>query len=181
VGLTGVGSNFLTSPPSVTDTRMQGAPVGPAILGGPPMNQPPSSQAESLQVLSLQECLTYLHSANLGRLAFQVDREIDVLPVSYATDGAVVVFRTGLLTRLQRSPRVQVTFEVDFWDPVTGVGWSVVLKGVAREVTSGEDPYSNALRQCKVKPLAPGKREHWIAIYPSEITGRRFHAPAEAS
>ena len=137
-----------------------------------------SRQADMLQVLSLHDCLRYLRSGNLGRLAFQVDREIDVLPVSYATDGAIVVFRTGSLTRLQRSPRVPVTFEVDSWDSVTGVGWSVVLKGVAREVTTGEDSYSKALRQCKVQPLAPGQREHWIAIYPSEITGRRFHAPA---
>ena len=142
------------------------------------MSLPSSRQAEMLQVLSLHECLGYLHSGNLGRLAFRVDREIDILPVSYATDGAIVVFRTGSLTRLHRSPRVHVTFEVDSWDPVTGVAWSVVLKGVAREVTTGEDPFSNALRQCRVRPLAPGKREHWIAIYPSEITGRRFHVPA---
>ena len=155
----------------------QGSVVGPALPDGPPMSLVSSRQAERLQVLSLHECLSYLHSGNLGRLAFQVDREIDVLPVSYATDGAIVVFRTGTLTRLQRSPRVQVTFEVDTWDPVTGVGWSVVLKGVAREVTAGEDPYSTSLRRCKVQPLAPGQREHWIAIYPSEITGRRFHAP----
>jgi nitroimidazol reductase NimA-like FMN-containing flavoprotein (pyridoxamine 5'-phosphate oxidase superfamily) len=159
---------------------MEDSAVGLAHLGGPPLSLPSIRQAEGLHALSLPECLRYLHSGNLGRLAFQVEREIDVLPVSYATDGSIVVFRTGSLTRLQRSPRVHVTFEVDSWDPVTGVGWSVVLKGVAREVTFGEDPHSTALRQCKVQPLAPGKREHWIAIFPSEITGRRFHAPAEA-
>ena len=146
------------------------------------MSLPSSRQAERLQVLSLHECLRYLHSGNLGRLAFRVDRDIDLLPVSYASDGAIVVFRTGSWTRLQRSPRVRVTFEVDSWDPVTRVGWSVVLKGVAREVTTGEDPFSKALRKCRVRPLAPGKREHLIAIYPSEITGRRFHAiPVETS
>jgi hypothetical protein len=96
--------------------------------------------------------------------------------VNYAPAGEIVVFRTGSLTRLQRSPRLQVTFEVDSWDPATGVGWSVLLKGMAREVTAGTDLYSVALRQCGVQPLAPGKREHWIAIYPSEITGRRFCA-----
>ena len=160
------------------DMCVEGSVVGQALPNGPPMSEPSSRQTERLQVLSLNECLEYLHSGNLGRLAFRVDREIDILPVSYATDGAIVVFRTGSLTRLQRSPRVPVTFEVDSWDPATGIGWSVVLKGVAREVTTGEDPYSKALRQCKMQPLAPGKREHWIAIYASEITGRRFHAHA---
>lgn len=152
--------------------------IGPATPNGPPLSPPSSRRDEMLQALTIHECLGYLHSGNLGRLAFQIDRDIDVIPVNYASDGEIVVFRTGSLTRLQRSPRVQVTFEVDSWDPVTAIGWSVVLKGVARDVTEGTDPYSHALRQCRVQPLAPGKRERWIAIYPSEITGRRFHASA---
>jgi nitroimidazol reductase NimA-like FMN-containing flavoprotein (pyridoxamine 5'-phosphate oxidase superfamily) len=131
-----------------------------------------------LRVLTVQECVQHLRSRDLGRVALQIDRDIDVLPVNYATDGETVVFRTGSLTRLQRSPRVRVSFQVDSWDAVTGVGWSVLLKGVAREVTDGMDRFSEALRRRKVLPLAPGQREHWIAIFPSEITGRRFHRAA---
>jgi nitroimidazol reductase NimA-like FMN-containing flavoprotein (pyridoxamine 5'-phosphate oxidase superfamily) len=131
-----------------------------------------------LRVLTVQECVQHLRSRDLGRVALQIDRDIDVLPVNYATDGETVVFRTGSLTRLQRSPRVRVSFQVDSWDAVTGVGWSVLLKGVAREVTDGMDRFSEALRRRKVLPLAPGQREHWIAIFPSEITGRRFHRTA---
>ncbi|HET6309664.1 MAG TPA: pyridoxamine 5'-phosphate oxidase family protein [Candidatus Nitrosotalea sp.] len=138
----------------------------------------PARQFEGLRALTVHECLDYVRSRDLGRVAFQLDKDIDVLPVNYATDGAIVVFRTGSMTRLQQSPRGRVTFEVDSWDPVACVGWSVVLKGVAREVTVGTDPFSRALRARNVMPLAPGKREHWIAIYPSEITGRTFHAPA---
>jgi uncharacterized protein len=135
-----------------------------------------SPQVEMLQVLAVRACLEHLHSRDLGRVAFQIDRDIDVLPVNYATDGQTVIFRTGTSTRLHRSPRGRVTFEVDSWDPVTGVGWSVVLKGVAREITSGTDLFSRALRERTVVPLAPGKRDHWIAIFPSEITGRMFRA-----
>ena len=69
---------------------------------------------------------------------------------------------------------LRVAFEVDDWNAETGVGWSVVIKGVAEEITSGIDPFAIALRSRPVVPLAPGSREYWIAIYPSEITGRRF-------
>ncbi|TMJ21280.1 MAG: pyridoxamine 5'-phosphate oxidase family protein [Alphaproteobacteria bacterium] len=86
----------------------------------------------------------------------------------------MVVFRTGEGTKLQLAVMVRVAFEVDDWDAATGVGWSVVIKGVAEEITSGIDPFAMALRSRRVVPLAPGVREYWIAVYPSEITGRRF-------
>ena len=55
-----------------------------------------------------------------------------------------------------------------------GLAGASVLKGVAQEVPTGIDPFSAALRERSVFPLAPGVRERWIAIYPSEISGRRF-------
>ena len=70
---------------------------------------------------------------------------------------------------------------MDGWDSNQRKGWSVVLKGVALDVTSGIDPFSKALRERNVVPLAPGKRERWIAIYPAAITGRRFHVPPARS
>ena len=94
--------------------------------------------------------------------------------MSYASYGAVVVFRTAPGTKLETATHGRVTFEVDDWDTDTNVGWSVVLKGAAQEVTSGTDPFASTLRERAVSPLAPGQREHWIAVYPSEITGRRF-------
>lgn len=151
--------------------------IGPMLPKQRPRDGLSRPEIEKLRVLTLRECLEYLHSRDLGRVALQLGGDIDTLPVNYAAEGRIVVFRTGSLTRVQRAPRVRVTFEVDSWDPVTRVGWSVVLKGVAREVTVGTDQFSNALRQGRVLPLAPGKRDHWIAIYPSEITGRGFLAP----
>ena len=78
-------------------------------------------------------------------------------------------------TKLREIVMRRVAFEVDGWDPDTGIGWSVVLKGVAQEVTKGIDPFAATLRERPVYPLAPGEREHWIATYQSEISGRRFH------
>ncbi len=49
-----------------------------------------------------------------------------------------------------------------------------MIKGVAEEIATGIDPFAIALRSRPVVPLAPGAREYWMAVYPSEITGRRF-------
>lgn len=138
-------------------------------------------QPDVLESLNEHQCLEFLHSASLGRVAFTIGRELDVLPVNYACDGSIVVYKTAPGTRLERGPRDRVTFEVDGWDPTKRIGWSVVLKGVALDVTRGIDPFSKALRERKVVPLAPGKRERWIAIYPSVITGRRFQVASGAS
>lgn len=137
------------------------------------MNDPGRSDT-GLEVLSEQQCLEFLQSKDLGRIAFSAGGEVEVFPVNYASDGAVVVFRTAPGTKLDKATAGRVTFEVDHWDAEAKVGWSVVLKGAAEEVTSGANPFASTLRARPVAPLAPGLREHWIAVYPSKISGRRF-------
>ncbi len=127
-----------------------------------------------LEVLSEDQCRELLASKDLGRIAFSIGEQPEIFPINYAADGSVVVFRTASGTKLQRAVMSRVAFEVDDWDPDGRVGWSVVLKGVAEEVTTGIDPFSAALRERRVFSLAPGEREQLVAIYPSEITGRRF-------
>jgi len=129
---------------------------------------------QPFEILDEQQCQHLLASKDIGRIAFSVQGEPEIFPVNYAADGSTVVFRTGEGTKLQLAVMLRVAFEVDDWDPATGVGWSVVVKGVAEEITSGIDPFAMALRSRRVVPLAPGVREYWIAVYPGEITGRRF-------
>jgi nitroimidazol reductase NimA-like FMN-containing flavoprotein (pyridoxamine 5'-phosphate oxidase superfamily) len=133
-----------------------------------------SDRSDRIEELSEHECRELLASKDLGRIAFSIGEQPEIFPINYAADGSVVVFRTGVGTKLQNAVLTRVAFEVDDWDPDGRVGWSVVLKGIAQEVTTGIDPFSTALRARRVFPLAPGEREQWIAIYPSEITGRRF-------
>ena len=130
---------------------------------------------DQLEVLSEQQCLELLGSRDLGRITFDIAGQPEIFPVNYTCDGAVVVFRTAGGTKLEQALAGRVAFEVDSWDQDAKVGWSVVLKGIAHEVTTGIDPFSVTLRTRKVSPQAPGKRDRWIAIYPSEISGRRFH------
>lgn len=127
-----------------------------------------------LEVLTEEQCRELLATRDLGRIVFAIGEQPEVFPVNYASDGSVVVFRTASDTNLIHSVKRRVAFEVDDWNPARGVGWSVVVKGVAEEITSGIDPLAEALRRKRLVPLAPGTRETWIAVYPSEITGRRF-------
>jgi|SRR5579864_526779 len=130
--------------------------------------------AAAMEVLSEEQCVQLLELHDLGRVALQVGDQPEVFPVNYATDGKIVVFRTAQGSRLDQATERRIAFEVDDWDPHTRVGWSVVLKGVAEEVKHGADPFSAALRSLPVTPLAPGERDLLLAIYPAEISGRRF-------
>jgi uncharacterized protein len=127
-----------------------------------------------LEVLSEDQCRELLASRDLGRIAFSIGDQPEIFPVNYAVDGSIVVFRAASDAVLVQAVKGRVAFEVDDWDSDSRVGWSVVMKGVAQEVTTGIDPFSSALRERHVFPLAPGARERWIAIYPAEISGRRF-------
>ena len=132
------------------------------------------SEDEVLEVLDEEQCRSLIQSRNLGRIAFTFEGVPEIFPINYAADGSTVVFRTAADTRLQAAAKHRVAFEVDDWDPTAGVGWSVVVKGIAEEITRGIDPFAVALRSRPVIPLAPGAREVWIAVYPAEITGRRI-------
>lgn len=132
------------------------------------------SENDVLEVLDEEECRSLIQSRNIGRIAFTFEGAPEIFPINYAVDGTTVVFRTAEDTRLQAATKQRVAFEVDDWDASLGVGWSVVVKGIAEEITRGIDPFAAELRTQPVIPLAPGAREVWIAVYPSEISGRRF-------
>lgn len=128
-------------------------------------------------VLSEDDCLTRLRSVDVGRVTFDVDGRIEIFPVNYGMEGRIIVFRTGAGTKLNEVPNRPVAFEVDGWEPELGIGWSVVAKGRAEEVTTSVGRAAEHLRWVPTHPAAPGMHWHWIAIKASEITGRHFRVP----
>lgn len=129
---------------------------------------------DSIEVLTEDQCLALLHSEELGRIAFQFEQRIEIFPINYGIEGSVIVFRTSPGTKLTAVPKTLVAFEADSWDPAAGVGWSVIVRGLAEEVTTNIGRAAEHLRWVPVHPVAPGERWHWVAIKPTEITGRRF-------
>ena len=125
------------------------------------------------------ECVRLLREHDLGRIAV-VDRDARplIFPINYYFDEGVVLFRTAPGTKLDLAPGMHVGFEIDGWDERTGVGWSVLVRGIARDVTHPRGMPTARMRYWPVRPVAPGSREHWIGIWADEISGRRFKTEA---
>ena len=109
---------------------------------------------------------------NLARLS--VENQPLIFPVNYGISHRIVTFRTAHGTKLSYAPGSNVAFEIDDYEPSTGVGWSVLVQGVAVDSTSALDDVSWTARGASPHPLAPGARIHRLAIRPTMITGRRF-------
>ena len=127
-----------------------------------------------LEHLSEDECLELLERHDLGRLAVLVDGQPLIFPVNYGVCHRVVTFRTAHGAKLTYAPGSKVAFEIDEYDLLTGVGWSVLVQGVAVDATTALDDVSWMARGATPRPLAPGTKIHRLAIGPTSITGRRF-------
>lgn len=136
----------------------------------------PAHARSGLEIIPHKECLRLLGTQRVGRLGFVVDDQPIVLPVNYAVQGDVVVFRTGEGTKLDAAVRNKVSFEVDEVDQRTGTGWSVVVQGVAREITDDRDWFADSLRGAAAPTWLPAPPDHYVRIDPRVISGRRIPA-----
>jgi len=131
-----------------------------------------------MRELSRGRCLELLASARVGRVGVSVRALPVVLPVSYRLDGERVVFRTVPGTKLDAAVhRSVVAFETDAYDPDGVWGWSVLVQGVASEIT-------NAAELARVRRLLAGTwafldedSAGFVAVEPTFISGRAFAAP----
>jgi nitroimidazol reductase NimA-like FMN-containing flavoprotein (pyridoxamine 5'-phosphate oxidase superfamily) len=136
----------------------------------------PMSGHVRLEELSRSECLALVRSTSVGRVGLSVQALPVVLPVNFATDGENVIFRTGPGTKLDAAVvGTVVAFEVDGVDTEHEVGWSVLIRGMAREVTDAEE-----LDRARALPLrAWGQGEaadRYVRVAPELVSGRRVVA-----
>lgn len=126
-----------------------------------------------IEVLDREACLRLLPTQSVGRVASAPGGRPVCLPVNFVLDGDRVVFRTAAGTKLDAAVRgAPVAFEVDSLDSVQQAGWSVVVSGVAEEVT---DPDEIArLAELPLRPWSVHDKSHWVAVRPESITGRRI-------
>jgi hypothetical protein len=127
-----------------------------------------------LEMIPEAECLEILGKNSLGRIAFVAEGQQEIFPVNYGLRGDTVVMRTAPGTKLSHAPGSRAAFEIDDYDYDKGEGWSVIVHGVAYDVTDSGDDFSWAARGANVTPLAPGAKAHRLAIKLSAISGRRF-------
>jgi nitroimidazol reductase NimA-like FMN-containing flavoprotein (pyridoxamine 5'-phosphate oxidase superfamily) len=137
-----------------------------------------SAVPSRLLELDRDECLRLLASARLGRLAVNAPDWAPVIrPVNYVFDPSSqsVVFRTARgskFTALVLSG--QAAFEIDGADPAEETGWSVIVIGVAEEVTSVAEVAR--IEQLGLRPWAPGEKPHVLRIRTTVVSGRRIAA-----
>lgn len=128
-----------------------------------------------LEILSEVDCTNLLRSHDLGRIAV-VDREGHpvIFPINYFFDQGVIVFRTDPGSKLDFAVGAYVCFEIDGYDRDEDLGWSVLVKGAAYDITDWHGGPAAQLRFWPVRPMVPGALDYRVGIWAKEITGRRF-------
>ncbi len=119
------------------------------------------------------ECLRLLAGRKVGRLGFVTDDQPLVLPVNYALVRKIVVFRTGGGAKLDDAIGHKVAFEIDSGaDGEATDVWSVVVQGIAEDITDATDTLNVELRAGAISPWVSDVRDHYVRIIPQGVSGR---------
>lgn len=127
-----------------------------------------------MEIISREECLRLLAGQTIGRLGFLAGDQPMILPVNYAIKAGIVIFRTGVGTKLEAVVDAKVAFEVDAVDLDARTGWSVVVQGIAQEITDDVDVFAEALRQASAPTWLPEPADHYMRIVARHVSGRRL-------
>ena len=123
-----------------------------------------------LEILDRAECLRLLRTVPLGRIAITIGARPTVLPINYRVEGERILFRTGVGTKLDAATHgAVVAFEADDFDPMYHSGWSVVVQGVARDVSEADAKAMSATPR-----WAPGQSERLVEVSLDHVSGRRL-------
>ncbi|KIX79414.1 pyridoxamine 5'-phosphate oxidase family protein [Streptomyces manipurensis] len=127
-----------------------------------------------MRELDRAEALRLLSTVSLGRIVFTQHALPAVRPVNHLVENEAIIVRIhedGALASLAApadAPGVVVAYEADVIDPVTHLGWSVVVTGYARVVADADemDRYAHLLR-----PWVAHRMTSALRIRPDLVTG----------
>ena len=129
-----------------------------------------------LEVPTREECLELVRRATIGRLAIHSGALPTIVPVNFILTDSGVVVRTAPGSKLDNAlEHAVVAFEVDDVDPIRHIGWSVVITGLASEVTDPDE--LDAVRRLPLAHWAPGPANRYVCVSLDLVSGRRI-APA---
>jgi nitroimidazol reductase NimA-like FMN-containing flavoprotein (pyridoxamine 5'-phosphate oxidase superfamily) len=130
-----------------------------------------------LEELSRDDALALLASVPLGRIVFTVNALPAIRPVNHVVENGEVIIRThgdsAIATHTAKSGigGIVVAYEADEIDPVTHLGWSVVVTGYARQIT---DPGQLAHYNDTVAPWVEHTMDQAVRIRPDMVNGFRL-------
>jgi nitroimidazol reductase NimA-like FMN-containing flavoprotein (pyridoxamine 5'-phosphate oxidase superfamily) len=129
-----------------------------------------------ISVLDDEEAWDLLASVALGRLVTSFGGQLEIFPVNFVTQNHTVLFRTAEGTKLFTTVmNEKVLFEAD--DHTADEGWSVIVRGTARMLSSAED-----IREAEGTGLMPWvatEKLRFVRVTPTEISARHFRFGSE--
>ena len=124
------------------------------------------------EYLTEAECWSRLDRHVVARLAVDIAGRPDIFPINYVVDGGSIVFRSGAGTKLAGAVLGRhVAIEIDGLD-VDGTVWSVVVKGIAHEITEMTERFE--IEELPLYPWITSHKPNFVRIEPHLTTGRRF-------
>jgi nitroimidazol reductase NimA-like FMN-containing flavoprotein (pyridoxamine 5'-phosphate oxidase superfamily) len=127
----------------------------------------------TLMEMSEERCHELLASKRWGRLAVGGTWP-SIRPINYSFGDGDLVFRTSATSVVCATTATPIEFEIDDADPDGLWGWSVILQGVAMDITNARDRASVALRRRPVITWAPGHKDRWIKVVTIRVAGIAF-------
>ncbi len=134
-----------------------------------------AAQNRVFRAISPTECFDLLEPGGVGRVGFTAPDGVMMLPVNFAISGKAIIFRTAPDTVLALHANAHLSFEVDHFDQTLREGWSVLVQGHAHEVTD-EREVKHLEDLTRLEPWAPGARDVFVRIVPTQVSGRSIQA-----
>jgi hypothetical protein len=129
-------------------------------------------EEDGLELLTEEQSMQLLASQSLGRVGVSVGALPAIFPVNYVLVEGDIFFRTGEGLKSKAAlHRSVLAFEVDDSDYASRTGWSVLVVGLAEEVS----PERGSELPDPPTPWASGERRHLIRIHPEFVSGRRIN------
>lgn len=123
-----------------------------------------------IRELDERQSYDLLSTTTVGRIGFVHDGRVQIHPVNFAVSGHDLLLRTspdGLLADLTREP-VDVSFEIDYHDPIGSTAWSVLIHGGLSRAPEGDVADIAA----RVHPWAGEDRSLPLVLHIENISGR---------
>jgi len=126
-------------------------------------------------------CDRHLRTETIGRVAVVVDGHPEIFPVNYAIDErGDIFFRTDPGTKLSAvATAPTIAFEIDGLDEERRLGWSVLVVGPARWLSTPEQ--LEHVRSLGLQPWAAGEKANAVRLAPTKVTGRRIFRGRKAT
>jgi nitroimidazol reductase NimA-like FMN-containing flavoprotein (pyridoxamine 5'-phosphate oxidase superfamily) len=123
---------------------------------------------EEIEELSDLESWELLRRNELGRLAYHLLDEVDIVPINYTVDGDTLLFRTAEGSKLLGVVlNSNVALEVE--EIGSDVARTVVVRGRARQLGEYE---AHRVEQVALHNWVPGERYEVVEIRPTSVSGR---------